>query len=71
MQDMQGALRAQEEARTMEDRETLEQAALAAICACLYYELADNLEITTDEELREIIGGAYTCDCCGRWQDNK
>lgn len=37
------------------DRDTLETAALLAISAARYYDLADNIEITTDEELREII----------------
>lgn len=37
----------------MEDRETLEQEALAAICACQYYNLTPSLEVTTREEPQE------------------
>lgn len=40
------------------DREELERSALAAISATDYYDLADNLEITTDIELLQIIEGA-------------
>ncbi len=47
------------------DRSALEAAALEAICPCQYYELADNLEITTDSELLEIIEGKQPCENCG------
>lgn len=39
----------------MIDRETLEQQAMQTVSAELYYDLADNLETATDEELRQII----------------
>ena len=37
------------------DREQLEKQALLAVCADDYYELCDNLETTTNEELERII----------------
>lgn len=37
------------------DRELIEQMALMAVSSELYYDLADNLDITTDEELYKII----------------
>ena len=49
----------------MLDRETLESEALKAVCACLYYDLADYLEITSDDELRAIIEHKVKCDICG------
>jgi hypothetical protein len=49
----------------MTDRETLETLALEAICACWYYDLLDNLEITPDDELRAIIAKKTPCDHCG------
>ena len=36
-------------------REELEKEALFTVSAALYYDLADNIEITSDEELRQII----------------
>lgn len=42
-------------ARTDVDRETLEQMALEACPAEQYYDLMDNLEQATDEELWEIV----------------
>lgn len=39
----------------MVDRELLEQEALEKICACWYYDLVDNIEITSDNELLAII----------------
>lgn len=41
----------------MLDRESLEQRALDLISAVLYYELLDNLDITTNQELINIIEG--------------
>ena len=39
----------------MIDRELLEKEALAEVCACWYYDLADTLQETPDEGLRDII----------------
>jgi hypothetical protein len=39
------------------DRSTLEQAALMAIDPEHYYDLLDNLSITTDDELLAILDG--------------
>lgn len=49
----------------MIDRELLEKRAVDAICACQYYDLADNMDCTTDGELLDIIEGRYTCEMCG------
>ena len=50
----------------MIDRETLEQLALQAACPCLYYDLADCLGETTDNELAAIVDGTVQCaDCKG------
>lgn len=49
----------------MFDRESLEEAALQAVCACRYYDLADNLDITTNGELLDIIEGHDGCHECG------
>lgn len=40
---------------TVLDREELEHLALMAVCACLYYDLADNIDTATDDELWRII----------------
>jgi len=48
----------------MFDRETLEEAALLAVCACRYYDLADDLEVTTNGELLDIIEGRNRCHSC-------
>lgn len=48
----------------MEDREVLEQTALQEVCSCLYYDLADNIETATDEELQNLIDGNVHCDEC-------
>lgn len=37
------------------DREDLERAALEAVSATNYYDLADNIDATSDDELRHII----------------
>jgi hypothetical protein len=47
------------------DREVFEQIALERICACQYYDLADCIEETTDDELSSIIEGTFRCDMCG------
>lgn len=47
----------------MLDRELLETAAVGAVCACLYYDLVDYLDITSDDELLAVIERISTCDC--------
>lgn len=49
----------------MVDRELLEKEALAEVCACLYYDLADTLYETPDEDLQAIVRHTATCDTCG------
>jgi hypothetical protein len=44
----------------------LEKAALKEVCACQYYDLADNLAVTSSVELVYIINGNYDCALCGR-----
>lgn len=39
----------------MKDREALEKLALKTISSELYYDLADSIEVVTDEELEAII----------------
>ena len=34
------------------EREKLEKAALEVICSCYYYDLADNIDSMSDDELR-------------------
>ena len=48
------------------DRETLEILALEEVCACLYYDLADSMDATGDQELIDIITHNYDCDMCGQ-----
>ena len=50
------------EETAVKDREA---ESLKAVCACLYYDLADNLDSTTDAELRAIIDHKVKCDNCG------
>ena len=50
----------------MFDREFLEEAALQAVCACRYYDLADNLDVATNGELLDIIEGRDLCQECGQ-----
>jgi redox-regulated HSP33 family molecular chaperone len=45
-------------------RQMLEQQALKQVCACLYYDLADCLNETSDQELIDIINHHYDCDSC-------
>jgi hypothetical protein len=47
-------------------RLSLEKAALKAVCACQYYDLADNLSVTSSVELVHIINGNYDCALCGQ-----
>lgn len=46
-------------------REDLEKQALEEVCACLYYDLADTVGETSDEDLQAIIDHTFTCDTCG------
>lgn len=50
----------------MVDREQLEKRAVAEVYACKYYDLADTLNETLDEDLQVIATHAYSCDVCGR-----
>lgn len=47
-------------------RIALEQKALKAVCACLYYDLQDCLSETSDKELEAIINNDYTCPVCSK-----
>jgi hypothetical protein len=51
---------------TLADRESLESEALAEICACRYYDLADTLEETPDKDLISIIKHTRKCEVCGK-----
>ena len=48
------------------DRETLEKLAFQEVCACQYYDLADCMDATSDQELIDIITHNYDCEMCGR-----
>lgn len=48
------------------DRDVLEDAAMEAVCACRYYDLADTLHETPDEDLLAIVTKAYPCELCGK-----
>jgi len=48
------------------DRGQLEKLALREVCACQYYDLADCLDATSDQELIDIITHNYDCEMCGR-----
>lgn len=48
----------------MFDREVLEEAALQAVCACRYYDLADCLSETTNGELLGVIEKRNYCLNC-------
>lgn len=50
----------------MIDRELLEKQALEEVCACLYYDLADNIEVESDASLLAITQHTVTCDNCGK-----
>ena len=47
-----------------EYRKGLEKLALLSICSCLYYDLADNAELATEQELVDIISHDYDCEFC-------
>ncbi len=46
-------------------RLALEKDALLAVCACQYYDLADCVDSTCDQELTDIINQNYDCELCG------
>lgn len=46
-------------------REDLEKQALEEVCACLYYDLADTVGETSEDDLQAIIDHTVTCDTCG------
>ncbi len=46
-------------------RLALEKLALYTICSCQYYDLADCIDGTSDQELIILISGQYDCDMCG------
>ena len=46
-------------------RVELEKLALLQICSCLYYDLADNIDVASDQELVDYIADRYDCDMCG------
>jgi len=47
------------------DRELFEAIALQRVCACQYYDLADCIGETSDQELIYIINQNYDCPMCG------
>jgi len=49
----------------MVDRELLEKGALGEVCACRYYDLADTLQETPDEDLQGIVSHTSKCEICG------
>ena len=46
-------------------RVVIEKVALQTICACQYYDLADCIDETSDQELVDIISRNYDCPMCG------
>jgi len=50
----------------MLDRELLENEALAEVCACQYYDLADTLCETSDDELLSVVNHTNKCDICNK-----
>ncbi len=51
-------------------RDELEALALEAVCACWVYELRDNMESTTNDELLEFIRNPGCCPRCNEDSDN-
>jgi len=49
----------------MVDREELEQRAMEEVCACRYYDLADTLQETPDDDLWSVINHTNKCEICG------
>lgn len=50
----------------MIERELLEKEAMAEVCACWYYNLADTLHETPDDDLLAIVSHARKCGTCGK-----
>lgn len=48
------------------DRESLEAAAMKAVCACRHYDLADTINETPDEDLLAIVTKSNPCEICGK-----
>lgn len=48
------------------NRDALEEAAMEAVCVCRYYDLADTLHETPDEDLLAIVTKADPCEACGK-----
>lgn len=49
----------------MTDREELEKRAKEEICACRVYDLTDDIDTITDQELQDIIDHKVPCEICG------
>ena len=47
------------------ERLALEKDALLAVCPCQYYDLADCIDSTSDQELVNILNQNYDCELCG------
>jgi hypothetical protein len=47
-------------------RISLERVALRSVCGCLYYDLANSVDETSDSELLSILHGRYCCEICGQ-----
>jgi redox-regulated HSP33 family molecular chaperone len=50
----------------MEKRETLEKQAIDEVCECQYYDLADTIDETSDEDLLALINHLIPCEICGQ-----
>lgn len=50
----------------MFDREVLEKQVLEEVCACMYYDLAGNIDIESDDTLLAITEHTVVCDICGK-----
>ena len=48
----------------MVDREVLEKQALEEVCACLYYDLTDSIDIESDDTLLAVTEHTIVCDIC-------
>ena len=55
----------------LEEREVLEKLAMKRVCPCLYYELADCMSETSDDELIAIIDGTLVCTECDANQSER
>jgi hypothetical protein len=63
--ETQGTFALQINGFSPEDRKVLERVALERVCPCLYYDLADYMSETSDDELIAIIEGEISCNDCG------